>query len=964
MFNPFKITSEEEEQEKDQKKNQKPLTQEELNALREKKFKAQYEQIQNYRIPEPVIEEKPVEPRKVLTVEEKLLIEKKKKQLSIHNFIASMFTTSEVPFNDSTCYSVDNFIPTYIYYVEKSRGPLSPFIYTCKCYATLLNKKNTLKEEYMISVYTYCKLLLEGALYSCLFGDVIFQINEISISKEILSLYEYHDISVYSHEILISINNHAMQYNTCKSIVNVLLQYTQINAKQYYRDANLTGMQMCYQVLFDIIQAFPSTFDVLKEYLDKDIKIEDGFILQRTSYFSPFFSLHPADPSVAIVLFRGNVADNLGRVDIANHTKQVMNELDAFQNNLFQVFKCLLRSSVTKDSLLTWIEKVIYINSDYLKMKYSRAKLSSFGFLLTLSTFLYKIVEPLQKNPSLIDLNYLTSSSNLLTNEDRILFEYKPSDPSLDSSSFKAATKYYFYFSFLFSRCHVPLYELLENVERSLRSMLPNGFEGLSNANETLMNQINSTFIMSQAISSFILSSTTIYMYMNYTQLTIQLILKASNSTDIHNLCFSPTELFNAIPLRLLSQIVHSNKCILMNIHSLRSPIIPAPSYYSLLLAFLTLSLDQKIQIHIQADLGECLYTTFIPSESTLTAASTQLLSSPLLPKQIIPAVIRLYGDVGQIGDMSISHRRGLAQFLREIWNMKGYHEEINNLEDNKEIIINFAFGLISTFSNLIAETFSDIPTIKSMYKDHSSPQWSQLSQEERDDQLLNLKRLENRVRSSFSLANEALKLFRDTAEEWHEIWMDDKLRDNLASSLANILKQLVGKEGAELKLQDPSQYNFDPNEFLSLLLHVILCFYKDSQFAISILNSGQQLANSFIKAESISRRKNLLDSVELSLLHTFINTLKKESLVVQDIYALIDEAPDEFIDIISGDIMRDPVQLPLTHQVVDRTTIEHALLTSPVNPFNKQPLTKEQLIPQPELKAKIDNWLKEHNAL
>lgn len=96
---------------------------------------------------------------------------------------------------------------------------------------------------------------------------------------------------------------------------------------------------------------------------------------------------------------------------------------------------------------------------------------------------------------------------------------------------------------------------------------------------------------------------------------------------------------------------------------------------------------------------------------------------------------------------------------------------------------------------------------------------------------------------------------------------------------------------------------------------------------------------------------------------------------MVRDIDELIDEAPQEYIDPISGDIMKDPVMLPETRQIVDRITIERSLLDKPIDPFNRQPLRKEDLIPridvysffsyeiEPELKEEIHKWLKDHNA-
>lgn len=55
------------------------------------------------------------------------------------------------------------------------------------------------------------------------------------------------------------------------------------------------------------------------------------------------------------------------------------------------------------------------------------------------------------------------------------------------------------------------------------------------------------------------------------------------------------------------------------------------------------------------------------------------------------------------------------------------------------------------------------------------------------------------------------------------------------------------------------------------------------------------------------------------------------------------EEPPDEFCDPIMGVPMDDPVRLPTSGQIVDRNTISRQLLTSPQDPFNRQPLTLDQ---------------------
>ena len=72
---------------------------------------------------------------------------------------------------------------------------------------------------------------------------------------------------------------------------------------------------------------------------------------------------------------------------------------------------------------------------------------------------------------------------------------------------------------------------------------------------------------------------------------------------------------------------------------------------------------------------------------------------------------------------------------------------------------------------------------------------------------------------------------------------------------------------------------------------------------------------------------------------------------------AEIKDIPEEFIDPIMNVIMKDPVLLPSSHTVVDRTTILKHLLVDSTDPFNRSDLNKDMLVPQAELKNKIETF-------
>lgn len=68
-------------------------------------------------------------------------------------------------------------------------------------------------------------------------------------------------------------------------------------------------------------------------------------------------------------------------------------------------------------------------------------------------------------------------------------------------------------------------------------------------------------------------------------------------------------------------------------------------------------------------------------------------------------------------------------------------------------------------------------------------------------------------------------------------------------------------------------------------------------------------------------------------------------------------DVPDEFLDPIQCTLMTDPVTLPASGQTLDRSTILRHLLSDKTDPFSRAPLEKEQLVPNSELKQRIDAW-------
>lgn len=95
-----------------------------------------------------------------------------------------------------------------------------------------------------------------------------------------------------------------------------------------------------------------------------------------------------------------------------------------------------------------------------------------------------------------------------------------------------------------------------------------------------------------------------------------------------------------------------------------------------------------------------------------------------------------------------------------------------------------------------------------------------------------------------------------------------------------------------------------------------------------------------------------------------FHENVQKQMTKIEKTGELSDEPPKEFTCPISQDIMTDPVLVKASGKFYDRDHITGWIQAKGVNatdPETRQPITLADIVPQPEIKAKIDEWTRRH---
>lgn len=146
----------------------------------------------------------------------------------------------------------------------------------------------------------------------------------------------------------------------------------------------------------------------------------------------------------------------------------------------------------------------------------------------------------------------------------------------------------------------------------------------------------------------------------------------------------------------------------------------------------------------------------------------------------------------------------------------------------------------------------------------------------------------------------------------------------------------------------------------LTDLCSIFSCYANEEKFQENCATSGYYTEELMAKAVKTCSKLSLLKGETMELFASLPEKINSAMRNVKDDEALLVDAPDEFLDPLMCTFMKDPVLLPTSDTVIDRSTITQHLLNDPHDPFNRKDLSVDMIQPAVELKQKMDKWLAE----
>ncbi|KAK8086564.1 ubiquitin elongating factor core [Apiospora phragmitis] len=343
------------------------------------------------------------------------------------------------------------------------------------------------------------------------------------------------------------------------------------------------------------------------------------------------------------------------------------------------------------------------------------------------------------------------------------------------------------------------------------------------------------------------------------------------------------------------------------------------------------------------------------------------LIGSEFANEHLLHALMKFYIECEHSG-VSVGFydrfnvRYEIFQVMKSVWTTNsGYKERLRTESRvNRQFFIQFVNLLLNDATYLLDEALSKLATIHEYQKELQDPS---MSAEDREKKQGDLEQAEGQCQSWMQLVNETMEMMKLFTETLTDAFTMPEIVSRLASMLNYNLDTIVGSKRGNLKVEDAKKYNFDAKTLLSAFVDIYLNLAQKPAFIDAIAADGRSYKpQNFHEASRILQTRSLKSPEELGRWDVLKEKVEEAKDIADKAELDLGEIPEEFEDQLMGILMTDPVILP-SKNVVDRTTIVQQLLSNPLDPFTRQRMTIDDVVPDDALRARVDEWKAERVA-
>ncbi|KAK8392611.1 hypothetical protein O3P69_014791 [Scylla paramamosain] len=368
---------------------------------------------------------------------------------------------------------------------------------------------------------------------------------------------------------------------------------------------------------------------------------------------------------------------------------------------------------------------------------------------------------------------------------------------------------------------------------------------------------------------------------------------------------------------------------------------------------------------YLTAKLVEMLFMLTPSVQQHVDSLHQRILHHPLATHLPV-ALMKFYTMVESTGTSSefydkFTIRYHISVIFKSLWDDRRHRQALITESNSGKEFVKFVNLLMNDTTFLLDESLDALKRIHEVQEEMERGTWAQQSREQQQSRQRLLATDERQCRSYLTLARETVDMMHYLTKEVPDPFLRPELCDRLAAMLNFNLAQLCGQKCGNLKVRQADKYGWEPRKLLEQLVDIYL--HLDSpKFHQAIANDERSFKRElFETAASKLERAVIKCASEVEAFRSIgeqaYNVLQANQKKDED----YSDAPDHFMDPLMQTLMEDPVELP-SGVVMDRPTIVRHLLNDPTDPFTRQPLSEEQLLPAEALKKEIRDWIAAKN--
>ena len=724
--------------------------------------------------------------------------------------------------------------------------------------------------------------------------------------------------------------------------------------------------------------------------------------LEVATVLGPFFAISPLQGDVTVNYFSSPKTRDRGY--ISNSQKALRMTLQTHQTDLLDIANHFIKtgSAESRGKMLDWFALITNANHKRRAMQVDQKLVSSDGFMINVTVCLDQLCEPFMdatfSKIDRIDVDYLRRKPRVNIREETKLNADQHTSDEFYSRTADGTSNFISEVFFLTLAAHhygteaanSTLNQLdkdLKRIEKHLEEIEldrhkfvndPNKLRMFDNAIKKYKDQVDKGLSYKYAVQGVLLDDLTQARSMQFMRYVIVWLIRLV--TPSHNfpkvalklpLPEEQPEVFKCLPEYFLEDVVGNFKFIMRNMPQI---ITSTQSDELVMLCITFLRSSEYIKNpYLKSGLVTIMFHGIWPVQNRAKGILGDLLMSmPFATDHLLHALMKFYIEVENTGAHTqfydkFNIRYEIFQIIKCIWPNTIYRERLSQESKiNVDFFVRFVNLLLNDVTFVLDESLTAFIKIHSLQEELKGS--ASLDPGVRTEKEEALTAAEGSAKSYMQLTNETVAMLKLFTEALAESFTMPEIVQRLADMLDYNLDVMVGPKSSDLKVDNPSEYGFNPKVLLKEIVDVYLNLRQKENFVVAVARDGRSYkpAN-FEKATTILQKFSLASAEDIAAWKALGEKFKKAKELDDQAEEDLGEIPDEYLGILKlpqthresnytnfcrlldplmYTLMEDPVILPTSKTSIDRSTIRSHLLSDPNDPFNRAPLKIEDVTP------------------